>query len=1002
MFNLKVEFMKRKLTMFLALFLISIGIVTAQIQVRGTVVDEQGEPLIGATVQIKGTAQGTVTDANGNFTLSAPATGTLVVSYVGYQTQEVGVRANVRVQLQSESELLEDVIIVAYGTVTREAKTGAVATVSTDAISSAPVASVDRALGGKLAGVMVTSTTGQPGGTSQIRIRGTSSLNASNEPLWVIDGIPVMSGDQSYFTNTSNAMAAVNPNDIESITVLKDAAAASIYGSRAANGVILVTTKSGKRGEARFTARAKFGSSKLANDNNFGVLSPEQLLDYFRNAATNSGYDPDSELTKTGAKNPYYFPKSILDKPMTNWLDEFTRSGSLREYEINASGGTERSKFYTSFSYQKNEGVFHGVDFQKYTARANADHKLTKNLELGTRINLANSTSNDVAMQSLYYVNPIFAGLRILPWTPFRDDDGNYNTRIPENSNTNPLYSAYNDQQWEKQYRGQGSFYLQWTPIKNLTLKTNNAVEGTFGEGRRWWAPDPGGTTGTLQTSKTQNIRLTTSNTATYNLLLEDHSLRLMAGQEAMRDTYHAYYVYAPDISAKIPFLSAANADTDDSSYGESASTMLSYFGMLDYNYATKYFLQASLRSDGSSLFGADNIWGLFWSLSASWNISNENFMKATKDWLSLLKLRASYGINGNNGIAAYRAYGVYAPSTYAGAIGMLPSRPENSNLSWEKNNTWNLGLDASFLKERVNLQVDVYNRKTVGMLLDKQVPQTSGFSSNFMNIGSLNNKGVEIQLNGDIIRQNDWNWNVGANIAFNKTKILDLGDTEEMNSSDSRIKHKVGMSFYTFYLKDYYGVNPSNGEALYWTEDNTLTNNYNKARYVYSGSPEPKFTGGLNTNLSWKGLSLGAFMEFKYGNKVMIVENRYLFSDGNQMSTNHVVSALNYWKQPGDTGVSPKPFAGNATNSYHFSTNRWIEDGSFLRIKDITLSYDLPNRIVKDMLKLNGLRFYLSGLNIYTFHDVAWFDPERGVMGMGAGIYPQSKTFIGGIELSF
>ena len=314
MFNLKVEFMKRKLTMFLALFLISIGIVTAQIQVRGTVVDEQGEPLIGATVQIKGTAQGTVTDANGNFTLSAPATGTLVVSYVGYQTQEVGVRANVRVQLQSESELLEDVIIVAYGTVTREAKTGAVATVSTDAISSAPVASVDRALGGKLAGVMVTSTTGQPGGTSQIRIRGTSSLNASNEPLWVIDGIPVMSGDQSYFTNTGNAMAAVNPNDIESITVLKDAAAASIYGSRAANGVILVTTKSGKRGEARFTARAKFGSSKLANDNNFGVLSPEQLLDYFRNAATNSGYDPDSELTKTGAKNPYYFPKSILDK----------------------------------------------------------------------------------------------------------------------------------------------------------------------------------------------------------------------------------------------------------------------------------------------------------------------------------------------------------------------------------------------------------------------------------------------------------------------------------------------------------------------------------------------------------------------------------------------------------------------------------------------------------------------------------------------------------------
>lgn len=994
----------KKIRLFLTglLLVVTSAAFAQNITVSGTVTDAiTGESVVGATIQLQGsTTQWATTDDLGNYSIAVPGNGVLVFSFLGYTTLEIPVnnRTNINVALQSSAESLEDVIVVAYGTVRREAKTGSVSSVKGEVIGEAPVSSVDKMLSGKMAGVQVTATSGQPGANSQIRIRGTSSLNAGNEPLWVIDGIPVMNGDYGYFTNTSNAMSAVNPNDIESITVLKDAAAASIYGSRAANGVVLVTTKSGKAGKAKFTARVKVGASSLANDNkDFGIMNGEQLLGYQRQAIKNRGMDPDNPTSS------YYRPESLLTLPLTNWMKEFTRVGLLQEYEINASAGNDRGRFYSSLSYHKNEGIVYGNDFQKFTARVNSDYKLTKTLEMGTRINLAYTASNDIAMQALYYVNPMFAGMRILPWTPFYDADGNYNTRIAENSNTNPLYTALvSDDQWEKQFRVQGTFYLQWEPVKGLVIKTNNSAEGTFGEGRRYWGPDPGGTTGTLQSSTTQYLRLTTSNTITYSNQWGDHSFRAMVGQEAMRDTGKSYYMYCPDIDNKIPYPNSSIASTSEAGYGYSAETLLSVFGMVDYNYANRYFIQASLRGDGSSLFGANNRWGLFWSVGGSWNISNERWMQGASNWLSLLKIRASYGVNGNNNISAYRAYGLYSSTAYNGSMGMLPSSPSNDNLSWEKNKTWNVGLDFGFFDSRLNGQVDVYSRITSDMLLDKQVPQTSGFSSNFMNIGSMKNTGVEVQLDGDIIRTKDWNWNIGVNFAWNKTEILDLGDVEEMAySGDSRLRHKVGSTFYTYYLKDYYGVNPSNGDALWRTADGTLTNDYNKAQYIYCGSPEPKYIGGFNTTLSWKGLSLSAFFEYKVGNKVLIVENRYINSDGNQMSTNHAIASLNYWKNPGDTGVYPKPVAGNSTNSYTFASTRWLEDGSYVRIKDITLSYSLPKKAL-DKIKLQGLKFYVSGLNLYTFHDVNFWDPERGTTGMGTGIYPMTKTLVGGIELAF
>ncbi len=405
----------RKVKFFLAvLSLFAVSFAAAQnITVKGTVSDaSDNAPLIGAGVQVKGSAEGTVTDLDGNYQISCPSNATLVFTYLNYATQEIAVngKAVVNVAMQQDALRLDDVLVVAYGTVKREAKTGSVTTVTGDAISEAPVSSVDKMLAGKMAGVQITSSTGQPGASSDIRVRGTSSINAGNNPLWVVDGIPVMSGNQTYFTNTGNAIATINPNDIESITVLKDAAAASVYGSRAANGVILVTTKSGKQGKAKFSARAKFGVSQLANDNGFGVMSGEQLLEYQRVAAINAGFNPDDP------KSSYYRPASLLAQGSTDWIDHVSRYGKMQEYEVNASAGSAKSRFYTSLTYHKNEGVFYGIDFEKFTFRVNADHKLGEKLEAGARINAAYTKANDVPMQSLYYSNPLFAGSMILPW----------------------------------------------------------------------------------------------------------------------------------------------------------------------------------------------------------------------------------------------------------------------------------------------------------------------------------------------------------------------------------------------------------------------------------------------------------------------------------------------------------------------------------------------------------------------------------------------------------
>lgn len=991
---------KAKLFFSAILALLTVSLSAQNVKVSGTVTDaSNGDPVIGAAVQLKGsTSNYTLTDSFGAYSISVPSNATLTVSCMGYVMAEVSVggRQTVDIALNPDSQLLEETIVVAYGTAKREAVTGSVSSVKGQGLAEVPVTSVDKMLSGKLAGVQISMTSGQPGASSQIRVRGTSSINASNAPLWVVDGIPIISEGTSKMTNQSTSIATINPNDIESITVLKDAAAAAVYGSRAANGVILVTTKSGKEGQAQFDARAKYGVSWLQSDSGFRMMTSSELLAYQRDAIRNAGMDPDDP---TGT---YYRPMSLLSLDQTNWIDHFTRPGVLQEYEISARGGTNKAKYFSSVSYHKNDGVFYGIDYSKFQARINADYKLLSNLETGVRINAAYTEQNDVPMENLYYANPAWAGLTILPWIPKYDENGDFNVNIPSNSSQNPRATAAYDDQWSKSYRLNATMFLRWEITKHLVAETKNSAEVSFTKDRRYWSPKSHikqAGRGNLQVINSQFENFTTSNTLNYtNIFGGYHSVRALLGQEANKFSTEFAYISAPSVDPQIPYVNTCDQSKTSTEQGFVNTSMLSFFGIVDYNYDNKYFAQLTAREDGSSLFGENNKWGFFWSASASWNISREKWLSYR--WLDLLKLRASYGVNGNDGISAYKAYGVYSTSTYNGTVGMLPAQPSNPYLSWEKNGTWNVGVDFGFLG-RIRGGLDVYSRKTTDMLLSKKVPQTTGFSTNFMNAGSMKNTGVELQLDGDIISNSDMLWTVGVNLAYNRTKILDLAGDEKIEPSSS-MHYVVGRSMYSYYLTDYYGVNPSNGEALYRTENGTLTNNAAKARKYYAGSPEPKLIGGFNTTFAWKGFSASAFFEFKAGNKVFLVnEWSYLNSDGSEMTNNQMASSNNYWKKPGDNGVQPKPVAGQAVSSDAALSTRWLADGSYLRVKDLTLSYSLQERALRK-LKVKGLKFYVSGLNLYCFNDINFWDPEQGVAGLTYGTYPITKSFVGGIELSF
>ena len=993
----------RKLTLLLCALLAGISLAVAQTSISGTVLTaEDDEPVIGASILVKGTNASTITDNDGKFSIKIPegAGRTLVITYIGMERQEVFARNGMVVKLTSSDQALDDVVVVGYQTIRKEAKTGSIATVKGDDLASIPETSVDKMLSGKMAGVSVSSTNGQPGSAATIRVRGTSSIGAGSDPLYVVDGIPVESGNTGALSNSMNAIAMINASDIASVTVLKDAAAASIYGSRAANGVILITTKSGEAGKSKVTARARYGVTTLANDNDFGMANLQEYIQYQRDARINAGYDVDNPASE------YYFPLSLAAKGGTNWMKELTRNGSLQEYELIASGGTGKTTYYTSLSYNKTEGIVPTVGFEKMQVRANLDTELNKWLKVGTRINAGYMKVSDVQNSllgdsGLAPSNPFYSGMALAPTMPAYNEDGSYNFDLPFVFNINPLAAIKGSDKYDKQYKFNGTAYLEWKPIKQLTFRTNNSVEYAYTNSRQFSPAFINKTSfgASLNTADVQYRLLTTSNTVTYDDLFNDvHSLNIMLGQEANTYEYSHNQAISYHVNEQRPYHSVGVSVEDQTAHdGLTQTAMVSFFGVAEYSYDGRYYIKGSLRTDGSSKFGPDRRWGTFWAASASWNIHNEAFMQDIKNVLNVLKLRYSYGVNGNDNIAAYAHYGLYSDIVYNGITGQLPSQLQNRKLTWETNKTHNIGVDFR-LFDRLSGSIDWYTRRTEDMLIASPLPYTTGFSSQAQNVGQIRNSGIEVQLDADIFNTNDFKWTAGVNFAANRSKVLELAPGQDFIGTS--LRYVVGEQLYTYWLYDYAGVNPQNGNALWRNEEGLLTENSQEARRINAGSPEPLWTGGFNTELSWKGLSLGIQLEARYGNKVLNQDRSLFESDGYYGDQNIWKGALNYWKQPGDMNVLPKPVYNNSSNSMQTST-RYLEDGSYLRIKDITLAYNLPSKWTKKAL-MSGVRIYASALNLYTFHNMNYWDPEHGTTGATVISYPMTRSMIVGVDITF
>lgn len=986
--------------LFFGMQCLSLNAYAQGILVTGKVLDaETSQPLPGATVSIKGTLIGASADIEGNYSIRVPdRNAVLVFTYVGFRTAEVtvGTQDIIIVSLEEEVTMLGDVVVVAYGVQRREAATGSVGVMDSEELNRITVSSPEKALQGKIAGVQINNYSGQPGGGTEIFIRGISSINAGNQPLYVVDGVPVITGYYGYSTNDANVMSTINPADIESITVLKDAAAASIYGSRSANGVVLITTKSGRVGKTKIEVNAKTGLSSHSRTGDYRFMNSEELLQYHRDAIVNAGFNPDNQ-----ADPEHYYPMSLLNGEQTDWFKEVFRTGHTRSIDLSASGGNEKTNFFMSGGYFSEEGILIGSSMDRMNLSLNVGHNVNDKLNIGTKIRGSYSKASDRPLQ-LYWASPVYGAMNLLPWENPYNEDGTINWNLPSNWNYNPVGIAREDEQWDKFYRMMASAYLEYEIIEGLKFKTNNSVDYLDSEGRVYYSPfspDGAGTNGSLWTGLTKNYDLLTSNTLNYTRQFTDFGyVRVLLGQEAQYRKYAQYGMEAQGIGTQIPYVSNTTADRQYVDLGLSEMALASFFGILDYNYNDKYLLSASVRRDGSSRFSPETRWGTFYSVGASWNIHNEPFMEKV-NFIDFLKYRASYGTSGNYNIGNYQFFGSYGTTEYNSNPMSYPIRLANTNLTWEQNAEFNTGIDANLLK-KIGINLDFYHRITSDMLLNVPLPATTGFDSQRRNVGKMSNTGVELTMDYKLINTNTTNLNLGFNVSHIKTKILDLAGEPEMLDGWNRI-FRLNESFSQWYVYDWAGVNPLTGMGMWYDENGELTESFSRARRITKGQLEPKWVGGFFMNFSWKGFTISPMFEFKTGHSVYIMETRYSMSDGWYIGHNQSAALLDYWKQPGDRVENPKPIANNSSNSNAWNSSRWIEKGDYLRFKQLNINYTLPKKWVSPA-GFDAIDIYMEASNIWAWHDVSYWDPERSYHGDTYASYPMARRFLFGVKFNF
>jgi TonB-dependent starch-binding outer membrane protein SusC len=1007
-----------------SLFILLFVATTAMAQDRtitGTVTSkEDGLPLPGVSVKVKGSSIGASTNANGKFTLVVKGSvSALEITSLGFvsQTVNIGSSNTVNVSLESDSKALTEVVVTGYGTVTKLTQTGAVTQIGGEELENQPLTSFDKALQGRVAGLQSIGGSGQPGSIQQVRIRGIGSMTAGAAPLYVIDGIPINSGDLSRATTTANALAGINPNDIETITVLKDASAASIYGARAANGVIVVTTKKGKAGATKIRVDAEYGRASVGylNERNRplttsewkeltaeGLLNAPAYVTAYGLTPANVGAFVDANFNTGAGVN-------------TNWIDQVTRDGNQAQYNVSANGGNEKTQFNVSAGYFKQEGTVIASEFNRYSANVNLTHKATDKLTFTANLVGSNSNQKGPGNGGLF-ANPVLTAYFLLPsYAPYEADGTTPNitsSYFAPGSLFNPLYIAKYDKRNSNFFKGLGSFSGSYQILPNLKFTSkygidyNNNEEDTYNNPYHGDGRNDSGRAGRYYT---RYFNWVWTNLFDYSFkALSDESLsfNLKAGYEAQKSsTYFSNTVaYTLPLNTNI-IVPSAGSVYNTATGSNSDYTFASMLALGDVSYKGRYVLSGSFRRDGSSRFGADNRYGNFWSVGASWNIDQEDFFKSV-NWIDQLKLRGSYGKNGNADIGNYDwrpLYGYGAAYNYQGLTGSAPVTVGNLPLTWEENKPLDIGVDASFLKGRLNVTLEWYTRTTSSLLLNEPLSRTSGFSSFVNNVGSMKNRGYEITLNGTPVVAGDFKWDASFNISHNKNKILTLVNNQEQLSSP--FIRRVGLDYQTFYVPLWAGVNPTNGAPLWYTDETktATTSTYASAKRGVVGSASPSYFGSFGSTFSYKGFSLDALLYYNFGNLVRDGWANYTQSDGYNATFNRTAYQLARWT-PQNTQTNVPKYVYGGANSSNSLSDRFIYKGDYVRLREVTLGYAVPKQFLSQ-IKLSSAKIYVRGVNLLTWvkdKNLPW-DPEAGGIGGGSNfdVYIP-KTFTVGVNVGF
>ena len=999
--------------------------------ITGKVVNaEDGDPLIGCTILLEGTQKGTITDLEGKYVMLVPKSGgTLVFSYIGYMTQKIEIKSNniINVSLKPSGEMLDELVVVGYGTEIKAKLTGSISEISGEDIALTPVSTVEQTLQGKAAGVFIEANNGKVGGDVKIRIRGSSSINASNQPLFIVDGIPInTTAINDYYNVQLNPLNDIDFNDIESVEILKDASASAIYGSRAANGVIIITTKRGKEGNSKITVDYQRGFSKPTRLREF--LNAGEYVDYYTQAAINAGeYDFANNIsgytTVEEAVDAYVTTvEKKFDKlsgysdwrngeTNTDWQPLAFQDAVSTMVDLSASGGTEKFQYFTSMGYSSQDGIMIGNHGDRFNAITNLDAQLSEKLSIGLTLNLSRSINNDIPDD-----NAFSTPLQIVaqaPITPPKDTLGEYYDQ-PTTLYYNPLIEIDNVFFESTTFRTLANLTAEYQLIPSLAIRaelggdiTNHAQERFYGS-----KSEVGLSVGGYATNYNSGVQyLDTKLLLVYNkALTESHNLSATAGTEYNKyDEYYNYVEGQGFPNDKLQTLASA-AEIVLGSSVKTYYRFLSYFGRVNYDYEEKYLVSLTARADGSSRFSEENRYGVFPSASAGWVISNEDFLEGNNN-LSFLKLRASFGFTGNAGIGNFAYKGLYGVGSYNGTSALFPSTIANPDLTWEKTSQLDVGIDFGFFKDRINGEIDYYIKQTTDLLLAVPVPATTGFSSQVQNVGSLENRGFEFAINSDNF-VGKLKWSTSANFSVNKNEITELANGQtliDLGGSGFMNVIMVGQPLGVFYGAEYAGVDPDNGDGLWYVNDGTsgdaTTNDFNEANYVVIGDPNPDFIAGLSNNFTYKNLSLDIVLQSVFGNDVNLQGDYWMSSNASQYD-NQTVDQLEAWQNPGDVTDVPENrlLFENGTAS---RSSRYLSDASYLRVKTVTLGYEIPRRAVKK-LNMNSMRIYASSYNLFTFTNYKGWDPEVSTDSFTDNVYygmdfysaPQPKTIVLGISI--